>query len=696
MKRRDFLSSVVAGAAGSQMISKTLTAQLPVTGRAPLPRAQWLKNGVIQAEGWHEPYIFIVRRGGQSLDSHQQYEKMQSEEVIRVLKDQGVEVFETHLYKGFGMAAEMPEMEETKHAAEIAHRLGLRVSTYIQWNTMMYETFFAEEPQAKDWIQRDASGKPIMLTYGYQQSFRYRPCFANQEYLDYLKKVVRYAIEEVKTDFIDFDNFDLNPEPDSDHCRVCTEGFRNFLKAKYSPERRRERFGFETVDYINPPLWNGRNQPEKMEIIFDPVFQEWIDYRCQVMTDALYQIAAYAKSLNPEVAIEVNPGGIDGSNRPWVAGIDHTRLLKLTDTFVTEESDKPGYFPDGRLVSKIRTYKLARIYNNILEPVPDAGLDIAESVAFNQTVSWVNNYPLEPYVLPYINLYRKYRDLYNGAEDVTPVAVFRSYPSITYHNARAQLSAILVEQALIQSRVPFALIFDEHLANLSKYSAVILPNSECLSDEQIRQIRDFVENGGGLVATEQAGLYDEWRRQRTEPGLKGLVDSQVAGKGYQERVLESEIPSGLPVRKTVGSGRVIYFPAIEFDGPQPPHKPYFKIDNSFWKRPKHWEELISGIRWAAKDNIPVEVSGPEFLAMNLVAQPEKRRMMIHFVNYNCARVPQIESIDVSCRPPAGAAIRQVTLYSPESEAPLDLNVAAQNSTFTVPKVGTYAMVVVSF
>jgi len=77
------------------------------------------------------------------------------------------------------MAHERSEMQDAKRLAAIAHRYGLRVDSYIQWSTMLYETFFAEEPRAKDWIQRDELGKPIMLTYGYQQSFRYRPCFAN-------------------------------------------------------------------------------------------------------------------------------------------------------------------------------------------------------------------------------------------------------------------------------------------------------------------------------------------------------------------------------------------------------------------------------------------------------------------------------------------------------------------------------------
>jgi hypothetical protein len=91
-----------------------------------------------------------------------------------------------------------------------------------------------------------------------------------------------------------------------------------------------------------------------MRIIYDPAIQEWIDFRCQSMTDALRQMALYAKSLNPEVVIEVNPHGITGGNRAWQAGLDHSRFLKWTEVFWTEEGNPPGYAPDGRLVSKIR------------------------------------------------------------------------------------------------------------------------------------------------------------------------------------------------------------------------------------------------------------------------------------------------------------------------------------------------------
>ena len=690
------MGSMMAGVAASQLPAASMSG-FPDTEQS-LKRCQWIKNGIITAGGLHEPYIFVLRRGGESLDARKIHDRNQSEELIRQLKDQGVEVFHTHFYKGFGMAAEMPEMEETKRAAEIAHRYGLKVDTYLQWNTMMYETFFAEEPRAKDWIQRDASGLPILLVYGYQQSFRYRPCFSNPEYLNYLKKIVRYAVEEVKTDFIHFDNFDLNPEPDSCHSPSCVNGFRNYLKSKYTPEKLRERFGFENVDYVNPPQWNRNNPPEKMAIIFDPAIQEWIAYRCHVLAEALRQMSSYAKSLNPEVAIEINPHGITGGNRAWMNGIDHCRLLTSTDAYVTEEQNFAAYYPDGRLVSKIRSYKLARTYDNVLMTVSPNPAAMAEKLAFNQTIGTAGQSPLSPAMLDYVSFYRKNREFYVGTEDLATVGVLRSYPSITYHNVRAQLSAILIEQALIQSRIPFHLIFDEPLPDLSGLKVLILPDSECLSDDQIEKIRSFVEGGGGLVVTGESGLYDEWRRLRVEPGLKGLVDGQQPAPAYEEEVTALTISSGLPVRKQTGKGCTVYFPGIEFDGPLPEPEPYFTISNKYWKRPKNWEELITEIRWAAHEEMPAEISGPEFLAANLVWQPEKRRKMIHLVNYNAEAEPSISSIDVKCRLAEGTAVQAVKLYAIHQESPADISFKTGPAaiSFTVPEIKTYALIVVSW
>jgi hypothetical protein len=694
LNRREFIGSMVASASLKDL-ALLHTTEKPASSSA---QGEWVQNGMIDAGGMHEPYIFVVRRGGQRTDARQISEYEQSEPLIKQLHSQGIEVFHTHLYKGFGMAAEKEEMEQTRDAVAIAHRYGMKADTYVQWGSMMYETFFAEEPRAEHWIQRDISGLPILLTYGYQQSFRYKPCFSNLEYMEYLKKVVRYAILEVKTDFIHLDNFSLNAEPDSCHCPWCTSGFRKYLSTKYSSKQLRERFGFENISFVNPPQWNRNNPPGNLEIIYDPAIQEWIDFRCQLMADALRQISEYAKSLNPEVAMEINQGGISGENKSWLGGIDQARLLKFTESYVTEEDNAPAYHADGRLVSKIRSYKLARAYKNVLlaSGVANDPVGLAELLAFNQTLGSVGTDPLLPETLKYIDFYRKNRDLYQESEDIAPVAVFRSYASLTYHHASAELSAILVEQSLIQSRIPFVLVFDEHLRNLADHKVLILPNSECLSDEQLTLIRRYVNDGGGLVVTEESGLYDDWRRMRTQPGLSGLVDGQLAGVDYQEEVQSQSNGTVAGMRKQVGRGRVAYIPSLQFDGELPPPEPYFTITNRFWKRPKNWKEITDAVNWAAGDPIPFTVDGPEYLVANYTYQPRKRRFLVHLVNYNATKVPSIADIHVRTYTARNEKTLRVTLYTPDSDKaqPLDYKSDGYSTTFTVAELRTYAFIAV--
>jgi hypothetical protein len=696
MNRRDFIGGVAGGIAISKLgaaSSYGLGASSPAAQTEPRksPQESWIDNGLIDAGGSHEPLRFVTRRGGQSLAAQKDYQDQQSESVIRQLQSQGVEVFHTHLYKGFGMAAEKSEMEDTVRTAEVVHRLGMKIDTYIQWSSMMYETFFAEEPRASEWIQRDALGQPIMLWYGYQQSFRYIPCFSNQDYLEYLKKVVRFALEEVKTDFIHFDNFGQNAEPSSCHCDHCKNGFRAYLRAKYSPQKRKERFGFENVDYVNPPLWNRQNPPDQLDIIDDPGIQEWIDYRCQSMTDALEQMVRVIEASHRDVVVEVNCGGLTGDNSPWTRGTDPARILKLTRSFWDESDLRPQYLADGRLITAIRTYKAARVYSNVaLLNTWESEAAIAECLAFNQTIGFSGVAPLTPEMVNYIAFYRANRDLYVGSTDVAPVAVFRSYPSITYHYSKAGLSAILAEQSLIQSRTPFTLVFEQGLSHLAPATCkvLILPESQCISDEQLALLRKYVEAGGGLIVIGQSGFYDPWRRSRVTPGLANLV-------GWRS---PKSLTPNAAFRNEFARGRVVYIPELTFDGPLPAFDVYFTIGTVFWKRPSNNKELLDAVDWAARNDLAMRVTGPDFLAANLVEQAEKQRRLIHLVNLNVGKVPRIENIEVRCAIPGGKSARTVKLYSPAS-ASFDLlkfQMQGSDAVFTVSKLKTYCVATIEW
>lgn len=199
-----------------------------------------------------------------------------------------------------------------------------------------------------------------------------------------------------------------------------------------------------------------------------------IDFRCQLMADALKQMYDLVHSLNTQVALEINPAGITGQNRSWESGIDHARLLKYTRSFWSEEGNVPGFDAEACLVTRIRSYKLARAYSNVLLAyIADNPLALAEALAFNQTLGYMGVAPLSSTTKEHIDFYRENRESYNETVDGGNVAIFRSFASLTYNHAAVQLCTVLVEQAMIQASVPFDLVFDDGLSNLGKYKVLI-------------------------------------------------------------------------------------------------------------------------------------------------------------------------------------------------------------------------------
>ena len=88
-------------------------------------------------------------------------------------------------------------------------------------------------------------------------------------------------------------------------------------------------------------------------------------------------------------------------------------------------------------------------------------------------------------------------------------------------------------QALIEARVPFEMVHDRLLdpAPLGPFKTLILPNIATLSEAQCAQLRAFVERGGGLIATYETSLYDEWGVKRKDFGLANLF-----GVTFKDRV----------------------------------------------------------------------------------------------------------------------------------------------------------------
>jgi hypothetical protein len=85
--------------------------------------------------------------------------------------------------------------------------------------------------------------------------------------------------------------------------------------------------------------------------------------------------------------------------------------------------------------------------------------------------------------------------------------------------------------ALLEGRFAFDFVHEDRMQpeQLRKYRALILPNTALLSDEQCRQLRDYVKAGGSLLATFETSMYDERNLRRGDFGLADVFGIHEAG-----------------------------------------------------------------------------------------------------------------------------------------------------------------------
>jgi len=364
---------------------------------------------------------------------------------------------------------------------------------------------------------------------------------------------------------------------------------------------------------------------------------------------------------------------------------------------VWTEEDEAGVTKEGILISKIRSYKMAQIMNNkIFTYTYHSTLQMAESMAYNRGCLGLVGGVQADLKLPedrqeYIKYFHKYFDYYHDFDNVADVAVLRTFSTMGFNNDRPQQSTILFEQALIQAKIPFDIIFDKNLNDLSKYSVLVLADQECLSNEQLDLIRKYVKQGGGLVLTEHTSLYNEWRRRRREFGLNDLlaieapewIDSEIP-----EAVLNMEI-----LKKQIGKGRLVYIPEIK---PVIDKPPVVAMSNQYWSLPLNWQDLISSVKWAMNDDLSVEVSAPLTVTLELTEKLDKNVLMLHLLNYDIENKSIIKNLDVRLKIPNGKKIEKVEILSPDREQITRLEYKSDKNRihFQIPRLEIYNMIVV--
>ena len=172
-------------------------------------RPKWLSSeGLVMAGSW-EALPFRIRRDGSpgytpTAEQVAAWEREHSPEMIQRLKDLGVTFVMMHCYKGGGLETERDSMAAAVEFSKRCHDAGLHVGAYTYSGAFIWETLFPETPAAKDWILLDEDGKPY--PYG-SADYRYFWNRNHPEAIDFYKKIVRFAVNEIKVDLVHLDNY---------------------------------------------------------------------------------------------------------------------------------------------------------------------------------------------------------------------------------------------------------------------------------------------------------------------------------------------------------------------------------------------------------------------------------------------------------------------------------------------------------
>ncbi len=246
-------------------------------------------------------------------------------------------------------------------------------------------------------------------------------------------------------------------------------------------------------------------------------------------------------------------------------------------------------------------------------------------------------------------------------------------------------------EALGLHRIPWRAVHAEHVArDASELDVLVLPNLAAMSDAQCAAVRRFVAEGGGLVATGEASLYDEEGRRHGDFALADLLAAHASGEHRGSFAGPAASPwasweGHSYLRLAVGENRPTVLEGFEDtdilpfggrvevvraeagasvpltlvpDSPQsPPENVWMReprttvpglvlaeagrgrvaylpadLDRCFGRDriPDHGRLIANLVRWASRRPMPVEVEGPGLLDVHLYRQPG--RLVLHVVN----------------------------------------------------------------
>ena len=307
-----------------------------------------------------------------------------------------------------------------------------------------------------------------------------------------------------------------------------------------------------------------------------------------------------------------------------------------------------------------------------------------------------------------------------------------------------------IYDALLWGRFAFDFVHEDRLQpeHLARYRALILPNVAMLSDEQCRQLREYVRTGGSLMGSFETSLYDENLKPRADYGLADVFGIGKAGDAigtngnpYYAWIEESgtqpvhELLAGfsgthwlpgaenrIPLKPvddpllTVVPGFVRYPPELAYPPVAHTNEPAMvlrqngagrtawfcgDVERTYWLTGHNdlLRLIHNTLRWLTHNERLLTVEGDGFV--ELFCWETAPGYAVHLLNYTnpnahhgwMQSVAKLGPQRVSMMLPQGVRVKSVELLRAEINIPFDAN--GQELRFTIPQAGDYEVAAIT-
>lgn len=443
----------------------------------------------------------------------------------------GLGYLTTFQAEGFERYPGFEDFDSLRSYLPYAHKYGIKLLVYLNMHWFSYD-FARKHP---GWEQMTSGGESygrLHPLYGNGTTF----C-VNSPWRDWAFKLIG-EVMKTGVDGVFLDGPVVYP--DCCYCDSCREKFRSIY---------------------------GEDIPE--EDWQDPLWKEFVEFREMSMADFLRDAQNAVLKINPNGVIFLNAGSWHPGG--WRVARDAKRLARyqnfsLAEAFFHPSSGRHNLYASAMTTKYLRAtgkpavtafhYCMGPWHYTFLTP-EEIKSSVFQATGCNGNI-WVGGatyrYDFKPEGCFPLNetlgFLEENEDIFTDLEPVTDTALLFSSQTSRYYisslgelyrdlgsgkeqdliidmgsgksiidwGKRKQVCENLMAYAyegyftaLTRNHIMFDIVLDEdlNLEKLSKYKVLILPDFACLSDIQWRSIETFVREGGILIASFEAGLYDE-------------------------------------------------------------------------------------------------------------------------------------------------------------------------------------------